>query len=442
MAPMQHVFALNGASALVQASLRTGHAGRQSVVPSSRDPSPLGDEPAQAQLPAVAHAPPQEEPDEDGEPEPDEDGEPEVGEPDIDDDELQNLINFFGPVLPPLPQPICNRGGVAMRGTNKQARLALSFMPRLEEIERLEAEGLDGDFYIPGAENLQDDDVRWVAADRPTINGMKTLIHQLPWESGALAYSTDSLWSLVDHCYRAFAVRGAVDFVAMLNLVQLSMKVDSMLKAWHASNLEKQTQDPRRKRKQYKEKYEKLSMTGIYRRHLENISGAPEARTFRSWVGAGYRYATLAGAEEYGLPRSLHCGDLEVTDQVFSTLNTKDFKLIDRDWDVWRGVFPSKAELADLPAPVAYYQFQQSLLSAPPSAPPTTPATSTRALTPESPLSGLEEEFNDDLIDAPPIQDAYVLEQLAHRITVSTLFNPSLPTNKQQPYPKPGPARD
>ncbi|KAI1790415.1 hypothetical protein LXA43DRAFT_1062202 [Ganoderma leucocontextum] len=378
---------------------------------------------------------------------------------------------------------------------------------RVEEVELLEEEGLDGDFCIAGVDGLEDDhgQIHWTSTSDPAmrpdphsklllsyvtqgpesdvndpqcqawIAGMKSLAFHLPWESGVMAYSTDSLWSLVDRCYRVFAVRGAVDFVAMLNLVQLSMKVDSMLKAWIASYkvklAENQAKKGKRKRTQEKpEKLEKPSVTGIYHHHLENIV----CHTSRSridifsqrdcrapyefylckdalgkysscmWSSAtavywGYYVEALPSSEVFGA--GVHCADLEVTDEVFSTMNNnlaRDFKLIDRDWDIWRGVFPSKAQLT---APVPYYQFQQTLLSAPSSAPPTTPASSVRALTPESPLSGME-EFEDDLIGAPSMQAAYVLEELAQRTTITTNFNPLSETNKRRPFPQPGPERE
>ncbi|PIL36998.1 hypothetical protein GSI_00690 [Ganoderma sinense ZZ0214-1] len=146
--------------------------------------------------------------------------------------------------------------------------------------------------------------------------------------------------------------------------------------------------------------------------------------------------------DDYGLPRTVHCADLEVTDRVFNALNNMDFKLIDRDWEVWRDVFPPRVDLAALPTPVPFYQFQQTLLSAPPSAPPTTPASSVRALTPESPASGVEEDFEEEFLGAPPADTAYVLEELANRTTITTTFNPRSKTNQRRPFPGPGPKRE
>ena len=47
--------------------------------------------------------------------------------------------------------------------------------------------------------------------------------------------------------------------------------------------------------KKAQDKIERPSVTGIYRRHLQHIPNVIQVRTFRAWVGKGYRFAALAG---------------------------------------------------------------------------------------------------------------------------------------------------
>ena len=49
------------------------------------------------------------------------------------------------------------------------------------------------------------------------------------------------------------------------------------------------------------ESMEQPSVSGIYRRYLEHIPNVILVRTFRAWVGRGYRLAALAGGGELSL---------------------------------------------------------------------------------------------------------------------------------------------
>ncbi|KAI1788744.1 fungal-specific transcription factor domain-containing protein [Ganoderma leucocontextum] len=352
-------------------------------------------------------------------------------------------------VLPPRPKRKCNRGGQA---PSKRARVAHSFMPRHEEDEELEEEdieartgsGADGSGSVASehpavSDRPNTDGTGWVISDRPAIS---------------------------DHPDKAFLVGKVIDFIGALNLVQLAMKVDSLLRAWHITYKEevaearakaKAERRGKGKGKGVEETIMRPSVTGLYYRHLQNIPGVIQDRTFRAWVAKGYRFAALASAgwkgtfgeredclscaekakrhilEDYGLPRDVHCGDLKVTDRVFGMLANLDFKPLDRDWDTWKSDFPSKEELATLPPPTSYFQLQQSLLGAPLSQALTTPFSSGA-----SSLS-IEEE---GLASASSTLDAYTREELSRRVTISTNYNPTAKTNLSVPYPKPGPGRN
>ena len=56
-----------------------------------------------------------------------------------------------------------------------------------------------------------------------------------------------------------------------------------------------------KKVKKAKETIERPSVTGIYRRHLQHIPNVIQVRTFRAWVGKGYRFAALASGGKSNL---------------------------------------------------------------------------------------------------------------------------------------------
>ncbi|PIL34484.1 hypothetical protein GSI_03261 [Ganoderma sinense ZZ0214-1] len=404
----------------------------------------------------------------------------------------------------------CQRGG---RKKSKKTRIAHSSIPRRQEDEELEEEDVraSSDWRVSKQPAISEHPEQRASTfllylsqgpesdiHNPRcqwwVSGMKTLVGNLPWESGAVAYASDSLVSHLERCSKAFLVGKVIDFVGALNLVQLAMKVDSLLRPWQVAYEEElarlreakiktktKTQGEGKAKakgqtkanatgKGSQPRIEKPSVTGIYRRYLAHIPGVIQDRAFRAWVAKGYRFAALASSgsvyilalmagrtmcheigkapwetirtmchvlrrpnDEYQLPGNVHCGDLEVTDVLFSSLANLDFKPLDRDWKAWKGGFPSKEDLEALGPPASYFQIQQTLLGgglAP------SPAQRPSCSSSSSPVS------TESCAGVTPPVDVYRQDELSRRVTIATNFNAKAKTNKRIPYPKPGPNRD
>nr|VWP00392.1 Probable awr type III effector family protein [Ganoderma boninense] len=166
------------------------------------------------------------------------------------------------------PPPANPNPGHGRRGSVKpQTRRKNNKRPRLDEEESASEDDhfeLDSDLTIRGVEEDGVDVGRfiWVLVDVPGqekdpradevlqlllaghessldhprcvawVEGLRELSQEIFWADEGAAFEGDAFGSLVIHCQRSLAVRGAIDLTVMVNLVQLVVKVDSIRKAY------------------------------------------------------------------------------------------------------------------------------------------------------------------------------------------------------------------
>ncbi|KAM5541947.1 hypothetical protein V8D89_004257 [Ganoderma adspersum] len=135
--------------------------------------------------------------------------------------------------------------------------------------------------------------------------------------------------------------------------------------------------------------------------------------------------------EKFRLPRTLHWSNLEETDRLFYAINQL---YLDRDWDIWKTVFPIEAELALMPSAIPFFSMQQWIVG----------GSSSLLSHAPSPLSdsGDERGSNCDQ-DLPNSRSLGGLSsENLELIVIQTSFNATYPNNVTSILPsKPGIAR-
>lgn len=123
---------------------------------------------------------------------------------------------------------------------------------------------------------------------------MRALVAGGAWEGENGAFVTDSLQSVVRRCQRSLEMATGLEFITMINMLQLAAKADWwVLLMLTRCVLSASCSILRTNR--YK------SVANVYNLHLMGMDGGPSLSTFRTWVGIGTKFASIAGAGELPL---------------------------------------------------------------------------------------------------------------------------------------------
>lgn len=132
------------------------------------------------------------------------------------------------------------------------------------------------------------------ASSQAWIESMKSLVEGQPWKDENGAFVVNSLQSLVVRCGRSLEMVAGQEFVTMINVMQLAAKIDryDLYHYLYSAECHGISFSMIQTSENIK------SVTGIYRKHVKGMPGAPHVSTFRGWVTLGTKFSSLAGAGE------------------------------------------------------------------------------------------------------------------------------------------------
>ena len=129
---------------------------------------------------------------------------------------------------------------------------------------------------------------------RSWIDSMKMLVAARPWLDDNGVFTTNSLQSLVVRCRRSLELVAGLEFVTMINLLQLAVKTDrycfSVLLYRFCTLIVINLCSIMR--------INKITAAKVYDQYLVGMAGALRPPTSCMWVSSGTEFAAIAGAGE------------------------------------------------------------------------------------------------------------------------------------------------
>jgi hypothetical protein len=124
------------------------------------------------------------------------------------------------------------------------------------------------------------------------IQSLKALVEGRRWDHENGAFVLDSLESLLMRCQRSVEMTVGLEFVTMVNMLQLTAKT-----VWYVVVVCGCPPSYTKTSPLYSlRRIHNLSVRGVFEKFIKGTEGAPQSGTFRAWVANGSKYATFAGA--------------------------------------------------------------------------------------------------------------------------------------------------
>ncbi|KAF8220404.1 hypothetical protein L208DRAFT_1540934 [Tricholoma matsutake] len=232
------------------------------------------------------------------------------------------------------------------------------------------------------------------SAPQDAISAMKNMLSEESWKESQVAFQVNSLENIILCCQRSNNVEVGVQFISMINFIQLAAKVESTCQARNLS-----------------------SGTEVLCQELGNTSYQHlHICTLQKWLANGTKFAILAGA------------NLEKSDIFFDSLPLNGFYQ-EHNWEAWADWGCSSTTLKSGPPQFSVSTFNHSILSIGSSSPECLEREGTCAPSPCSEDDNQESSITLDSNIWEALSNANAIVGNPNQITIQTNFDSTLPKN-------------